>query len=576
MTEPNASVPSQAATMPAGAPPANNGASPAAAASKPAPKPKPSTPPMENKDSFREIVETIVFVVVLVLLLKGFVAEAFVIPTGSMAETLYGYQKQVKCPECGLVFPVNCSCEVDPQQPQPPTPVIGAACPNCDYHFDLNRNLPYTTGDRVLVGKFLYDFPFLGMDAPERYHVVVFKFPEKPQRDYVAMNYIKRLIGLPGETIAIHRGNLYVCNDLNFQDEDRNVPEKDLWQYTHKDDPQAIKLFEENKFHILRKPPKTILAEKRLVFDNEHQPLDLVGKVPPRWQAESGWKPDKADEPRIFQSAGQPDGGIAWLRYHNLRRDPRTPQLVKRELITDIMGYNSYVPEAFPGRPVPGQNWVGDLLLECKVKVAEAHGKLVLELSKGVDRFRASWDLSSGMCTLTRLTDGSEKQLEAKPTAVKKPGTYRLCFANVDERLTVWVDNSLPFGDGVVYEPPSAEHQGPTAENDLEPASIGMDGAAVSISELKLYRDTYYTSSVDSNGPDAHVAVNFADPKDWGPLKDLPVKTLYVQPGHFLCLGDNSPESSDGRTWGLVPRRLLLGRALAIYYPFIDRAGRIE
>ena len=60
--------------------------------------------------------QCVVFVVVLVLLLKSFVAEAFVIPTGSMAETLLGYQKNVTCPECNYEFPVNCSQEVDPQQ----------------------------------------------------------------------------------------------------------------------------------------------------------------------------------------------------------------------------------------------------------------------------------------------------------------------------------------------------------------------------------------------------------------------------------------------------------------------------
>src|ERR1700730_6652508 len=65
------------------------------------------------RDVVREIFETVVFVVVLVLMLKTFVAEAFVIPTGSMAETLYGYQKVVTCDECGYVFPVNCSSEVD-------------------------------------------------------------------------------------------------------------------------------------------------------------------------------------------------------------------------------------------------------------------------------------------------------------------------------------------------------------------------------------------------------------------------------------------------------------------------------
>src|SRR5947209_483915 len=58
-----------------------------------------------HTDSVREIIETVVFVVVLVLLLKSFAAEAFVIPTGSMAQTLWGYQKVVTCPDCGTEFP---------------------------------------------------------------------------------------------------------------------------------------------------------------------------------------------------------------------------------------------------------------------------------------------------------------------------------------------------------------------------------------------------------------------------------------------------------------------------------------
>src|SRR4029079_12280199 len=73
------------------------------------PKQRTAAPPAatESKDAFREGVETVVFVVVLVLLLKTFAAEAFVIPTGSMAETLYGYQKLVKCPQCKYTFHVN-------------------------------------------------------------------------------------------------------------------------------------------------------------------------------------------------------------------------------------------------------------------------------------------------------------------------------------------------------------------------------------------------------------------------------------------------------------------------------------
>src|SRR5437660_12860324 len=99
----------------------------------PAPIPLPSRkshPMTHPRNGLRELVETVVFVVVLVLLLKSFVAEAFVIPTGSMAETLYGHQKIVTCPSCAYKFPVNASPE-DPQDGGPPRPVDVCICPNC-------------------------------------------------------------------------------------------------------------------------------------------------------------------------------------------------------------------------------------------------------------------------------------------------------------------------------------------------------------------------------------------------------------------------------------------------------------
>src|SRR5207244_9955989 len=92
----------------------------------------PADPQPRQADGFREVIETVVFVVVLVLLLKSFAAEAFVIPTGSMAVTLWGYQKDVTCPKCGHEYPVNCSREEDPG-PGGPRPVVASTCENCRY-----------------------------------------------------------------------------------------------------------------------------------------------------------------------------------------------------------------------------------------------------------------------------------------------------------------------------------------------------------------------------------------------------------------------------------------------------------
>jgi signal peptidase I len=175
--------------------------------------------------------------------------------------------------------------------------------------------------------------------------------------------------------------------------------------------------------------------------------------------------------------------------------------------------------------------------------------------------------------------------MKTADTSMKGKGRYKVRFANVDDRLIVWVDGRLPFGNGVEYGTEGTLV--PTKQNDLErPVSIGA-WAKVAISDVKVFRDTYYTTARSSPGePDVPPArkrdgdanengIDFMDPSTFSNWEHAPVATFHVQPDHFLCMGDNSPESSDGRSWGQVPRRLLLGRALLVYYPF-HRAGRIR
>ncbi len=122
----------------------------------------------------------------------------------------------------------------------------------------------------------------------------------------------------------------------------------------------------------------------------------------------------------------------------------------------------------------------------------------------------------------------------------------------------MWVDHQLPFGDGLPYPPSELHH--PVAANDLVPARIGGVKGGFQVSHLQLWRDSYYTTSTEVPVPPASL-----EQKN-GPA--IPLLTIYVQKGHYLALGDNSSQSSDSRYWGLVPERLLLGRALAVYFPF--------
>ncbi|MFO0939050.1 MAG: S26 family signal peptidase [Gemmataceae bacterium] len=541
------------------------------AANKPA-KPQP-------KNNFRETVETVVFVVVMVLLLKMFVVEAFVIPTGSMAETLLGYHKIFTCPECGHTFPINCSDEVDPQDGNP-YPVKDCRCPNCLYEqtFSASRPSPaYSSGDRVLVHKAMYH-----VNSPKRWEIVVFKFPAEPQKKQVPMNYIKRLWGFGGESHAIHRGEVLMTKALTYPGEPEPDRPEDLWQpnyYRHNAE-EARHLFEkgrisgfpegENGFELLRKPDDIMMAERRLVYDNDHQSEMLISKgAPPRWSTDpkrdggGTFAADNTQKPKVFTQSGNK----AWIRYQHLTENLwANPPNAMPAPIRNMMGYNTpHLP------PMKKQDlfdyWCGDLMLECQAKLTSADSKITLELSKGEARYQAR--IANGTVTLLRTGDGTEKIIAERPCPVKAAGTYDLRFSNIDCRLRVHVNGkAVEFGKDAdyplmpvkEYDPLDTGREGWTLRNDLEaPASIGAEGG-VEVSHLKIWRDTVYTAQGLMNRPDHYAEY---------------VDTFYVQPGHYLCLGDNSAQSSDSRDWGTVPERLMLGRAVFIFWPF-TRIGFIK
>jgi signal peptidase I len=508
------------------------------------------------------LVLSVVFAVVFVVLLRSAVCEAFVIPTGGEAPALLGYHKTATCPQCGWEFDVNSSMEAVPD-PAMRSRVVQGTCPNCRAEVDFTALRPppaLTGGDRILTVRHRLDGI---LRQPQRFDVMTFHYPNRG-RNSPDLIYVKRLMGLPGETIGIHGGDIYVTTALTHTDHDN--PEV-LRTLTHSDDEAARKHFEAGKFEIVRKPPELILAVRRIVHDLDHPAADLAGD-PPRWLADEHWKPD-ADR-RGFQSGANAE--TAWLTYRHRLRGRDQPQL-----ITDFESYNS----GSEARDILGDgrrrrlggDWVADLLLECEVVVDKSEGELLLELGRGPERFQARWDLATGVCTLFRIADGREQELERRPTDVNRPGSHRLRFANVDQRLTVWVGDELPFDSGVTYDASSSA--GPTVE-DLQPARLGAKGASICIQHLQLWRDVYYTTTPGQ--ADTAIPVeddDWSDPAKWAPIRDRRLRTFFVQPRHYFFLGDNSSNSADSRDWGLVPESLLHGRVLLIYYP-VPRASRVH
>jgi signal peptidase I len=89
-------------------------------------------------------------------------------------------------------------------------------------------------GDFVLVNKFAYglrlpvtDTKILDIGEPQRGDIVVFKYPPNPKEDY-----IKRIIGLPGDTISVHDEQVFVNG--------KPMPQKYLGPITDTD-PESVK-----------------------------------------------------------------------------------------------------------------------------------------------------------------------------------------------------------------------------------------------------------------------------------------------------------------------------------------------
>ena len=148
----------------------------------------------------RETIESLVIAVVLAMLFRGFVAEAFVIPTGSMATTLFGRHNDVQCSQCDYWYQTGASAENEDRRSGE---VLATTCPICRFRMELDKandpNQRSFDGDRILVSKFDYD-----LAEPSRWDVFVFKYPANAKQ-----NYIKRLVGLPNEELKIRHGDVY-------------------------------------------------------------------------------------------------------------------------------------------------------------------------------------------------------------------------------------------------------------------------------------------------------------------------------------------------------------------------------
>ncbi len=456
-----------------------------------------------------------------------------------MAPTLMGRHKEIVCPECGYTFTVNADREVDSSGRGASTGrrVDMGTCENCRYEANVSDE-PSFSGDRIYVMKNGLSLPFLPAESRvklRRWDVAVFKLPEEPE-----VRYIKRMVGVPNEIIRIEAG--------------------DLWRQP---------LDGSSDFERLRRSLDHQQAMQMMVYDDAHRAASL--EKDERWRRwVSNEKAAWAQDSTGVYSAIADQADWVELQYKNMVPSPSQWAAIRNNeplgtppaptLVTDYYSYNSDLAEDDRTHPRSAAkawyqpHWVGDLTVSLRLHVRKPAGEVRIELIKGGVSNRCEINLVDGKA---RLFHGEPAIGQAAQTPINANGTYDVIFANVDGRLTLWVDGKRPFGDGQAYES-GDEPARPTAA-DLAPARVAARQADVGVEHLVLKRDVYYTrepAEHDFMDLDNLVRLDssalfelLADPARFALLVRQTPHDYRLGPGRYLMLGDNSPWSRDGRAW---------------------------
>jgi signal peptidase I len=413
----------------------------------------------------RDNIEALTMAIIMAVMLKYFIVEAYKIPTGSMQPTLLGND---------------------------------------------------TTGtyDRIIVDKLSYHFR-----DPERFEVVVFKYPLDRSK-----NFIKRICGMPGENLQISDG--------------------DLW--TRPDDTSEWK--------ILRRPrPVQLEVWKRI------NPADS------RFEA---WRPDEKThtwnvhgreriEARGDGSARLPsDGGPVRDMYGDGYPDGMGAMLTRT-------GRGS------------GEHAVSDLRLTGSVEALAGCKRVVLELREG-DRkyeFELPGPAAPGDAHASihadfggTVTDLPKEALVKDAWKLRAGKSASFAAQNMDDLLQLELD-----GDIV------ATLEIPRATNQIANFTLRVEGEGADFDDLEVFRDIYYRA--DSNStlsiPPGHYVMLGDNTQDSSDSREWNLATFQVDEGsgREIVRGNNFSGNPETRAGGPEGTHVFFRDEYGDLHDFIDRPG---
>lgn len=455
----------------------------------------------QKSHPWRDNIEAVAVAIATIVLFKYFVVEAYKIPTGSMQPTLMGNA------ETGIF-------------------------------------------DRVIVDKFSYHFR-----DPERFEIAVFNYPLDSSK-----NFIKRIVGMPGEELMIRGGDPWVR-------------------------PEG-----EEEFRVLRR--------SRAIQDAQLRRLDTEGQ----WKMSTGtagrWKIESSSSGDRFSTNGRGEATF-----------PRTYESIRDDYLD---GYPEGIKSKIDSRK-KGSNFndVSDLRARCEVEPDAGCRSLELVIHEGRRRLRFVLPgpaAPSGERPRILVTGLDGEDLEAAAISVGPllaGRTVEVEAENLNDRVALRLDGE----EVAALEIPAAPDR---ARSKVSLRVEAPESSSTTVDELKVWRDIHYTNDPTRQKvsrwtiPEGNYVVlgdnsqDSSDGRDWtlfhfkveesgetvsGNLREsmeprpdanplyLPSKRNWEQMVLRDTLGERHVFGRDEVTRlkdevaPLVPRDLIRGRAVAVVWP---------
>jgi|GEM_PF-4090358 len=404
--------------------------------------------------------------------------EPAIVTGPSMGHRFPGEHRKANCPDCN--YPIVCDAAQGPDSGR-------AFCPMCGCMKLEWEQMPVVPGMHCEID--------VSHRQPNRWDVVAIGLPEpETGREFG----IKRVIGLPGETVLFRDGDLFI--DGVIVGKPVQV-QRDLWQP---------------------------------VFDSAWMPVgnNLMDRFSPD-EDESGVENDfwRSEGSRLAFEPGNLAENLVTLSYIHRPGYPHSGQQASDCLIRDHYSYNQGVSSTM----LPVRDLAVEMLIDGDVGAG-----LVLDFSLSEE---FSIAVRIGFENGDRISISVDQPDSGVVTVAQADRRVSLLVSVIDRCCLVQLDGQtvleLPLERMSLAKP----NTGPEQNFPLPQLAIGAWGGNLEIARIRIWRDTMLV---------------WADPFD-GTFDEG--REVTIPPGNYFVVGDNLPVSRDSRNWPavFVPEGKILG-----------------